>query len=114
MLVTRSDGLLPDRFVEVDLDWFTPGDAGAVEQFVERVAPLWEGRRGERGVVLNPGFLVDILTEFTGDPDMRLPLRAQRYARWRQASYADLGALAAGLRGSAQRLGVDDLRVGIL
>jgi hypothetical protein len=114
MLVPRSDGLLPDRFVEIDLDWFPPGDIRAVDQFVERVAPLWEGRRGERGVVLNPGFLVDILTEFSGDVDMHLPLRAQRYARWRQASYADLAALAAELRRSAQRLGVDDLRVGIL
>ena len=93
MLVPRSDGLLPDRFVEVDLDWFPPGDIRAVDRFVERVAPLWEGQRGERGVVLNPGFLVDILTEFTGDPAMRLPLRAQRYARWGQASYRDLAVL---------------------
>ena len=82
MLVPRSDGLLPDRFVEVDLDWFPPGDPGAVERFVERSAPLWEGRRGERGVILNTGFLVDILTEFSGDPTRALPLRSQRYARW--------------------------------
>jgi hypothetical protein len=114
MLVPRSDGLLPDRFVEVDLDWFPPGDVRAVDQFVERVAPLWEGRRGERGVVINPGFLVDVLTEFSGDTAMRLPLRSQRYARWRHASYVDLSALAAGLRRSAERLGVDGVRIGIL
>jgi hypothetical protein len=114
MLVPRADGLLPDRFVEVDLDWFPPGDPGAVEQFVERTAPLWEGRRGERGVILNTGFLVDILTEFSGEPAMRLPLRSRRYARWGQRSYADLGTLAESLRQAAARRGIDDLRVGIL
>ena len=66
MRVPRTDGLLPDRYVEIDLDWFPPRDQRSVGEFVERAAPLWHGRRGERGVVLNPGFLVDILTEFSG------------------------------------------------
>ena len=113
MRVPRTDGLLPDRFVEIDLDWFPPGDQRSVGEFVERAAPLWHGRRGERGVVLNPGFLVDILTEFSGDPDQALPMRAQRYARWAQHSYRDLGALAASLRAAASREGIDDLRVGV-
>jgi hypothetical protein len=114
MLVPRADGLLPDRFVEVDLDWFSPGDDRAVEQFVERVAPLWAGTRGERGVILNPGFLVDIVTEFSGDTEMTLPLRSRRYERWSRCTYAALGSLAASLRAAAARHGIDGLRVGIL
>jgi hypothetical protein len=114
MRVPRSDGLLPDRYVEIDLDWFRPGDAGSVEEFVERVAPLWSGNRSERGVVLNPGFLVDVVTEFSGDVDQELPLRSRRYGRWRRHSYADLRDLVGALKRSAARHGIDDVRVGIL
>lgn len=113
MRVPRSDGLLPDRFVEVDLDWFD-GDDRSVEEFVERCLPLWAGRRGERGVVLNTGFLVDIVTEFTGVVDQLLPLRSRRYARWRDRSYRDLRVLVARLRAASARRGIDDLRVGVL
>ncbi|HWL45484.1 MAG TPA: hypothetical protein VNQ73_21265 [Ilumatobacter sp.] len=114
MQVPRSDGLLPDRFVEIDLDWFPPGDGRAVEEFVERTVPLWAGQRGERGVVLNTGFLVDVLTEFTGALDQPLPLRSRRYATWRERSYGDLRRLAADVRSAAARHGIADLRVGVL
>ncbi|MGD9999078.1 MAG: hypothetical protein AB7L17_05810 [Ilumatobacteraceae bacterium] len=113
MRVPRTDALLPDRSVEVDLDWFEPGDAGRVEEFVGRVTPVLAGHRDHRSVVLNPGFLADILTEFDGDPGMRLPLRSSRYARWRDCTYADLAWLAAELRRCAAAQGIDGLRVGI-
>lgn len=114
MRVPRTDGLLPDRFVEIDLDWFVPGNPASVVEFVGRTAPLWRGSRGERGVVLNPGFLVDVVTEFGGDVDQRLPLRSRRYDRWRERSYRDLTALARSIRAEAGRLGLGDVRVGIL
>lgn len=114
MRVPRSDGRLPDRYVEVDLDWFDSANGTDIEEFVRRTVPLWKGDRGECGVVLNPGFLVDVITEFSGDVDQELPLRSQRYDRWRQRSYGDLGNLATGLRRVAAREGVNDLRVGIL
>jgi hypothetical protein len=98
MRVPRTDGLLPDRYVEIDLDWFEPESSASVVEFVARTAPLWHGDRGERGVVLNPGFLVDVVTEFGGDVDQRLPLRSRRYDRWRDRSYRDLAALARGTK----------------
>jgi hypothetical protein len=116
MRVPRTDGLRPDRYVEIDLDWFEPhGSAqqATVAEFVERTAPLWRGRRGECGVILNPAFLVDVVTEFGGELDQRLPMRTARYVRWRDATYADLGRLAAGLRAEATRAGVPGLRVGL-
>lgn len=114
MRVPRRDGLLPDRYVEIDLDWFVPGDATSVAEFVDRTAPLWQGVRGDRGVVLNPGFLVDVVTEFGGDVDQRLPLRSRRYDRWRDRSYGDLATLAGAIRVEAARIGIPDVRVGIL
>ena len=114
MLVPRTDGRLPDRYVEIDLDWFDPGDRSGVERFVERTAPLWSGSRRERGVVVNPGFLVDIITEFGGDVDQELPLRSARYPGWSGRTYRDLAVLSESLRQCAQEAGIDGLRVGIL
>lgn len=113
MRVPRSDGRLPDRYVEVDLDWFDPDDDTCVEEFVRRAVPLWRGDRGECGVVLNPGFLVDVITEFSGDVDQELPLRSRRYDRWRRCRYRDLAELARALRTRAHEAGIADLRVGL-
>lgn len=114
MRVPRVDELRPDRFVEIDLDWFEPGDPDSVSEFVGRTAPLWRGTRTERGVVLNPGFLVDIVTEFSGDVDQRLPLRSSRYGRWRASTYRDLAELVRSIRAEAAAVDLGDLRVGIL
>lgn len=114
MQVPRSDGLVPDRFVEIDLDWFEPGDRRCVESFVERVAPLLSGDRDRRGVVLNTGFLVDVITEFTGRLDQHLPVRSRRYARWREHGYAGVRHLVRTLREVAVRDGLGDLSIGVL
>lgn len=113
MQVPRTDGLLPDRFVEVDLDWFGSADDATAEEFVGRVAPLLAGHRELRGIVLNAGFLVDILTEFDGDPDMSLPMRSQRCRRWAARSYRDLAELVAQLRAAADRYGLGEVRIGV-
>ena len=75
----------------------------------------WEGRREHCGVILNTGFLVDVVTEFGGDIDQDLPSVRSRYAQWRRHGYRDLADLSAALtqRGGTAR-GIADLRVGIL
>jgi hypothetical protein len=62
-----------DRWVEIDLYWFDRANiVSRVEEFWNRCAPLFEGVGGERGVVLNIGWLVDFVTEWNGDPDNRI------------------------------------------
>jgi hypothetical protein len=88
-----------DRWVEVDIDWFgdPPWDHSTVE-FVRRVRPLLASADGLQGVCLNVGFLADIVTEWTGRPEQRLPLRSRRFARWAALTYEDLRAFLARLR----------------
>jgi hypothetical protein len=103
-----------DRWVEIDIDWFgdPPWDRSTVE-FVQRVRPLLAPADGLQGVCLNVGFLADIVTEWTGRPEQRLPLRSRRFARWAALTYDDLRDFLLGLR----RVGADeglDLSLGIL
>ncbi len=69
-----ADAILPsDRWVEIDLYWFDREDIrGSVTEFWERVAPLFMGIQGERGVILNIGWLVDFVTEWSGNPEARI------------------------------------------
>lgn len=58
-----------DRWVEIDLYWFDRENiACRVEEFWDRCLPLFEGVGGERGVIINIGWLVDFVTEWNGDP----------------------------------------------
>ncbi len=104
-----------DRWVEIDIDWFgSPPWDDRVQEFVERTRPLWRSDQDLHGVCFNIGWLVDLVTEWTGRPDQKLPLRSRRFARWTAVSYADLRHFFDLLRGVAAKAGVPDLRLGIL
>lgn len=109
-----TPGTPHDRWLEIDLDWFgaTP-ESGAIELFVARCSPLLRGVPGDRGVILNAGWLADIVTEWTGDGAQELPFRSRRYANWHGRSYDDFARFVEGLRVAFARHGVDRVRVGI-
>ena len=104
-----------DRWVEIDIDWFgdPPWDR-TIDEFVARTLPLFAGEHELRGVCFNVGWLADLVTEWTGRPDQRLPLRSRRFARWARLSYEDLRRFVADLRRSAAAAGIPDLKLGVL
>jgi hypothetical protein len=103
-----------DRWVEIDIDWFgdPPWDR-TIAEFVQRTKPLFAGATGLRGVCFNIGWLADLVTEWTGRPEQRLPLRSRRFARWAALGYEDLRRFLAQLRGAATAEGVE-LTLGVL
>lgn len=102
-----------DRWLEIDIDWFGPPPcADRIDTFCERVAPLLSVT-GDRGVILNVGWLSDIVTEWTGDGDQRIPLRSRRYARWSGTTYGDLRDFVTELKSGLRRHGVELPLVGI-
>jgi len=104
-----------DRWLEIDIDWFgdPPWDR-TIDEFVARTLPLLAGDHGLRGVCFNVGWLADLVTEWTGRPDQRLPLRSRRFARWARLSYEDLRGFFAEMRRSAAAAGIADLKLGVL
>ena len=77
--------------VEIDIDWFgSPPWDRSLERFLGRTRPLLDGQREVQGVCFNVGWLADLVTEWSGSPEQRLPLRSRRFAHWAALSYADL------------------------
>lgn len=105
---------MSDRWVEVDVDWFgsRPWTSSA-RQFADRVRPLLAGDRELRGVMLNVGWLADVVTLFSGDLDQPLPLESRRYRSWRRHTYADLAALVDELRTALEDAGQPGCRIGL-
>ncbi len=104
-----------DRVLELDVDVIgVPPTRQGIRRTLERLSPLWAtcGPDDVRGLVLNLGWVMDLVTEWSGDPSQRLPLRSRRLADWTQLTYADLGQLIRGLQEEAAALGLDPLRVG--
>ncbi|HEX7264714.1 MAG TPA: hypothetical protein VF383_11105 [Candidatus Dormibacteraeota bacterium] len=101
--------------VEIDIDWFgSPPWDRSLERFLGRTRSLLQGKREVQGVCFNVGWLADIVTEWTGDPEQRLPLRSRRFAHWATLSYADLRDFFAKMKSDAARIGLPDLRLGVL
>jgi hypothetical protein len=64
-----------DRWLEIDLYWFEQNDiAGSVRAFWDRFQPLYQGTQGYRGLILNVGWTVSCIMEWSGDLSQRVSL----------------------------------------
>ena len=64
-----------DRWMEIDLYWFEQKDIpGSGKTFWDRFQPLYQGVRGYRGVILNVGWTVACVMEWSGNLDQRIDL----------------------------------------
>ena len=64
-----------DRWMEIDLYWFAQNDiAGSVKAFWDRFQPLYSGVQGYHGVILNVGWTVSCVMEWSGDLHQRITL----------------------------------------
>ena len=71
----RSLSVDADRWLEIDLYWFEKDHIReSASEFLQRVAPLYAGLSGWRGVILNVGWLIDYIAEWNGDLNQSIPL----------------------------------------
>jgi hypothetical protein len=105
-----------DRWLEMDLTWFNPtqGMPPQMDTLLARVAPLLQAVEGERGIFFNVGWLIDLVTEWTGNPQQKIPTRSRRTALWARQTYADLAAFIRQMKRQAEDYGIGDLQIGIL
>jgi hypothetical protein len=73
-----------DRWLEIDLYWFEQKDiTGSVKAFWDRFQPLFAGVQGYRGVILNVGWTVGCVMEWSGDLSQRISLpQGSGQQRW--------------------------------
>jgi hypothetical protein len=77
-------GLLTDRWMEIDINWFTQEDiAGAVEQFWERFLPLYTNVQGHRGTIINLAWTIGPIMEWSGNLQQKISLPSGNvHDRW--------------------------------
>jgi len=105
-----------DRWLEMDLTWFDPTQAlePQLETLVGRVAPLVVDTADDYGIFFNVGWLIDLITEWTGNPQQGIPTRSRRTAKWAARSYDDLRGFFAQLRQVATRHRLPRLKIGVV
>ena len=104
-----------DRWIEMDLQWFKPDQPeDQLQTLLDRLAPLYRSVAGQRGLIFNVGWLIDLVTEWTGRIDQPLPLHSRRTAGWQGRTYADLRAFFVRLKQAAAEHGLPDLKAGVL
>jgi hypothetical protein len=64
-----------DQWMEIDLYWFEQKDlSSSVNEFWQRFSPLYSDVEGYKGVVLNVGWTVNYIMEFSGDLQQQISL----------------------------------------
>ena len=105
-----------DRWLEMDLTCFDPQQPfpTQIDDVFDRLSPLLANVAGDRGIFFNLGWLIDLVTEWTGDIDQLIPTRSRRTAAWAEVSYGRLAEFIDEFRRSAERHGLGAVRCGIL
>lgn len=76
-----------DRWVEIDIYWFDHADMEKSAQiFWDRYYPLFENVGNYKGVILNVGWLMDIVYEWQGDLDKQIAF-PKNMKRWPFIAY---------------------------
>ena len=86
VLSANSKEIPVDRWFEIDLYWFEKSDINkSVEQFWDRFYPMFDGVQGEKGVILNIGWLMDYVFSWSGNlnDEMWLPKNMGRHPGFR-------------------------------
>ncbi len=73
-----------DRWIEIDLYWFEQKNIpGSVKTFWDRFQPLFQGVKGYRGIIMNVGWTVACVMEWSGNLDQRIDLpRGSGQQKW--------------------------------
>ena len=116
LALTNDEQALSDRWIECDLLWFKPNDIkGSVDEYFSRINPLYGNTSGEKGIVLNPGWMFDMVACWTGDIDAQLILPTykmpgHRYPPWTGKEFRELVTT---IKKSASKYGFFDFKVAI-
>ncbi len=105
-----------DRWLEMDLTWFTPAAdlPPQIDTLLSRIAPLLKSVDGQRGIFFNVGWLIDLVTQWTGKPHQKIPTHSRRTAAWAARTYSDLADFVHQLRQQAVEHDLPDLKIGVL
>jgi hypothetical protein len=108
-----------DRWLEMDLTWFDPEKdlEIQVEVLLNKILILlktFAETSGNYGIIFNVGWLIDLVTEWTGDSEQKIPTRSRRTAKWAEQNYGDLRDFVTLLRHKSAEYGMPDLKVGLL
>lgn len=106
-----------DRFVEIDCDVFgSPPREDSIKTVLERLKPIFDSslEGSEVGVAINFGWVLDLVTMWSGDPRQKLPIQSRRMAEWSGITYSDLRDLIGKMRETAEELHIRDLKIGPL
>ena len=114
--INNSELALEDRWIECDLLWFKPSNIkGSVDEYFSRISPLYGNLRGEKGIVLNPGWMFDMVACWTGNLDDQLILPTfkmpgHQYLPWTGKEFKELVAT---IKNSASKYGFYNFKVAI-
>lgn len=73
-----------DRWLEIDLFWFNKNDMkSSADVFWSKIYPLFTDISGQKGVILNIGWIMDYVLEWNGSLDALIPL-AKGMTLWEQ------------------------------
>ena len=114
MSASTSTKTLHDVWSECDLMWFKPDNVhGSVNSFFDRYQDLFKNVTGEKGLILNIGWLVSPIGCWTGSLSDKIYIptfKSHSYPVW---TYQNLKDLVLTFKSEASARGISNFKIGV-
>jgi len=114
LIVFGSATAQKDRILQSDIGYFNPDSLDAkIHRFVQMYNPIFQSCTGDNYLILNVGWLVDIITNWSGDPNQNLPINSKKLKPWSGKSYSFLKEFIQKLYTEFAESGTKNLNIGL-
>ena len=114
MFASTSTKTLQDVWSECDLMWFKPDNVqGSVDSFFDRYQDLYKNVTGEKGLILNIGWLVSPIGCWTGTLSDKIYIPTFKNHFYPDWTYQNLKDLVLTFKSEASARGISNFKIGV-
>lgn len=113
-LIINAQPVDKDRWIIMDFAWFRPETLkDQADSLFNRYLPLWQNATGDKGIIFSFNWVVDLITDYEGDINQKLPLKSPNSEWWNDKTYNDVKEFIALLRDKAKSEGLNNFHIGM-
>jgi hypothetical protein len=113
-LSSFSQDIKKDRWIVMDFAWFNPATINQqADTLFDHYLPIWQKSSGDKGIILCFDWVVDLITEYSGDINQKLPFKADLSKWWNDKKYIDVKNFIDVLKQKAKEKNLENFHVGM-
>ena len=109
-----SNEIPKDRWIIMDFNWFNPSTLNQqADTLFDRYLPVWKNTSGDKGIIFCFDWVVDLITDYSGNINQKLPFHSKYSSLWNNKTYSDIKKFIAILKAKSVENKLTNFHIGM-